>query len=393
MDSPPERSAEQRIPVVNLKAENDAIRGEIDAAVRRVLDRGDFILGEEVEEFERRMAQLHGCAHGIACGSGSDALLLSLIALGVAPGDAVLVPSFTFFATAGAVARLGAQPVFVDIDPRTFNISVEAAERALKTQASPTRVKAVIPVHLYGQCADMEPLLALAKQYRLAVIEDAAQAVLGRYSGRAAGSMGAAGCFSFYPTKNLGASGDGGMITTNDTDLVARFRLLRNHGTTDKRTFSLLGVNSRMDTLQAAILLVKLQHLEEWTRRRQQQAAFYREAFLQAGAAAPNATYPSAEHPIVLPYAAAQCEHVYHQFTIRAHGRDDLALHLDARGIGTAIHYAAPLHRQPVFAHLPPAACAEADRASAEVLCLPIYPQLTEAMQSRVVNEIIAFYA
>ena len=381
-----------KIPAVDLKAQYKAIREEVEAAVRRVLDRQDFVLGEEVGELEREMALRHDCAHAVGCASGSDALLLSLTALGVGPGDAALVPAFTFFSTAAAVARLGATPIFVDIDPRTFNISPLAVERALRENAS-ARVKAIIPVHLYGQCADMDPLCALAADNHLAVIEDAAQAVLAQYRGRAAGSIGRAGCFSFYPTKNLSGAGDGGMITTNDAEMAERLRLLRNHGSADKRVFPLLGMNSRLDTVQAAVLLVKLRRLEEWTRLRRQKAAFYRQAFAATKLVTPDAMYPSSQAPIVLPYCAPETDHVYHQFTVRAFARDKLAAHLEANGIGTAIYYPVPLHRQPAFAPLAePGPCPEADRAAAEVLSLPLYPELTESQQSYVVDQVRSFY-
>ncbi|MBI4480706.1 MAG: DegT/DnrJ/EryC1/StrS family aminotransferase [Acidobacteria bacterium] len=383
---------ELTIPAVNLKLQYETIREEVEAAVRRVFDRQDFILGAEVAELEREMARRHDCSHAIGCASGSDALLLSLMALGIGPGDAVLVPAFTFFSTAGSVALLGARPVFTDIDLRTFNLSSATVEQALHENRS-SRLKAIIPVHLYGQCAEMDGLMALAAKNSFAVIEDAAQAVLARYRGRAAGSIGQAGCFSFYPTKNLSAAGDGGMITTNDATLAERLRLLRNHGSTDKRFFPALGMNSRLDTLQAAVLLIKLRHLEDWTRLRKQKAEFYRQSFAKAGLVANRERYPSKEAPIVLPYEAKEAEHVYHQFTVRASDRDKLCAHLEAKGIGTAVYYPVPLHRQPAFATLRPVAqCPEADRAAAEVLSLPLYPELTEAQQAFVVDQVRTFY-
>ena len=380
------------VPAVNLKLQYEAIREEVAAAVRQVFDRQNFVLGAEVAVLEQEMARRHDCAHAVGCASGSDALLLSLIALGVGPGDAVLVPSFTFFSTASSVARLGARPIFVDIDPRTFNISPAAVEQAVRENAS-SGVKSLVPVHLYGQCADMDSLMALAVSNGFAVIEDCAQAVLAGYRGRAAGSIGKTGCFSFYPTKNLSGAGDGGMISTNDSDLAERLRLLRNHGSADKRLFPLLGMNSRLDTLQAAVLLVKLRHLEEWTRLRQQRANYYRQAFAATNLISPEEIYPSPRAPIVLPGHTPNLNHVYHQFTVRAHDRDKLAAHLEAAGIGTAIYYSVPLHRQPAFADLGASGpCPEADRAAAEALSLPLYPELSESQQSYVVDQVRKFY-
>jgi dTDP-4-amino-4,6-dideoxygalactose transaminase len=380
------------VPAVDLKAQCESIRAEVEAALGRVFAARNFILGAEVGALEQEMARLHGCAHGVACGSGSDALLLSLMVAGVGPGDAVLVPAFTFFATASSVARLGARPLFVDIDPRTLNISSTSAQQTLQEDAS-AAAKALIPVHLYGQCADMDPLMALAEANGLAVIEDCAQAVLARYCGRPAGSIGKTGCFSFYPTKNLGGAGDGGMITSNDAGLAERLRLLRNHGSPDKRVFQLLGLNSRLDTLQAAILLVKLKHLESWTHLRQQKANFYRQAFASTNLVAPGEIYPSPEAPIVLPYLMPASHHVCHQFTVRVHDRDNLSAHLESNGVGGAIYYPVPLHRQPAFsAWNATEPCPEADRAAAEVLSLPLYPELTESQQSYVVDQVVRFY-
>jgi dTDP-4-amino-4,6-dideoxygalactose transaminase len=382
------------IPAVNLPLQYQEIREEIDAAIRAVLERQSFILGPEVEQLEREVARLQGCAIGIGCGSGSDALLLSLEALAVGAGDEVLVPAFSFFSTAGSVARLGAVPVFVDVEPRTFLISPEAAGEALRQPHGAGPPKAMIPVHLYGQCADMDRLRTLAERNGLEIVEDAAQAILARCCGKPSGSMGRAGCFSFYPTKNLGGFGDGGMITTSDPAMAERLRLLRNHGSLDKREHSLVGVNSRLDTLQAAVLLVKLRHLEKWTHLRRQRAALYRRAFEDAELSHPAAIYPSEDIPVVLPLEARNGEHVYHQFTIRAHRRDELAARLAEKGIGTAVFYPLALPQQPAFSHLRPApgAFPESERAAQEVLSLPIYPELTEEQQLMVVRQIREFY-
>ena len=422
-----------KIPAINLKLQYEAIREETHAAIRRVLERQDFILGPEVSELEQAVARRHDCAYGIGCASGSDALLLSLLALGIGPGDAVLVPAFSFFSPAGSVARTGARPVFVDIDPRTFNLAPSAVEAALRGGQIQGMPKAMIPVHLYGQCAAMDSLLELAARHHLSIIEDAAQAIAARYRNRAAGAMGLCGCFSFYPTKNLGAWGDGGMITTNDAALAERLRLLRNHGSVDSASPSTLvqggpfdsaqdgerqsnrepqpnrspradryrhaclGINSRLDTLQAAILLVKLKYLDKWTAERRKKAAFYRAAFLDAGLSDPAAIYPSRAAPVVLPYTSPEAEHVYHQFTLRVERRDELAAYLSERGIETAIYYPAPLHLQPAFASASSSLggrrgdCPESERAAQEVLSIPLYPELTDEQQSRVVEEIKKF--
>ena len=383
-----------RIPSVNLKQQYESIRDEIGSAIRQVLERQAFILGPEVNELEQLLAQKHTCSYAIACASGSDALLLSLLALEIGRGDAVIVPSFTFFATGGSVARAGATPVFVDIDPRSFNINPQSVEDALRSRTNNGRIKAIMPVHLYGQCAEMEPILELAQKQDISVVEDAAQAILARYQDRAAGSMGICGCFSFFPTKNLGGFGDGGMVITNNADLAQRLRILRVHGAVKKYIHATLGINSRLDTLQAAILLVKLRHLNEWTALKQMKASLYRTAFLEAGLSDPQATYPNQQYPIVLPQVGPDCEHVYHQFTVRALRRDELSQHLAAREIEAAVYYPVPLHQQQAFAYLGAQIrkCPESERASREVLSLPIFPEITEQQQYRVVEEIRKFY-
>jgi len=383
-----------KIPILDLKLQHEAIRPELEAAIRRVFERQDFILGAEVSDLEQAVARGQDCRYGIGCASGSDAILLSLLALGIGPGDAVLVPAFTFFATAGSVVRAGARPVFVDIDPRTFNLRPEAVERALRGPYAHGVPRAVIPVHLFGQCAAMDPLLKLAERHDLRVVEDAAQAIAARYRGRAAGSMGITGCFSFYPTKNLGGAWDGGMITTNDASLAERLRLLRNHGSAERHRHEHLGFNSRLDTLQAAILLVKWRHLDEWTAARKAKAAFYCAAFREAGLSDPSAVYPSPAAPVVLPFSSPEAKHVYHQFTVRVERRDELALHLAEQGIETAIYYPVPLHLQPAFASLGGRAgdCPESERAAQEVLSIPLYPEITEEQQARVVQAIKKFY-
>jgi dTDP-4-amino-4,6-dideoxygalactose transaminase len=343
----------------------------------RVVDSGRFLHGPEVTELENEVAQLSGAAHAIGCASGSDALLLALMAFDIGRDDEVIVPSFTFFATASAVTRLGARPVFVDIDPVTFNLDPAALEPAI-TPAT----KAIIPVHLFGQCADMEPILALARRHGLAVIEDAAQAIGASYAGRGAGSMGDIGCFSFYPTKNLGAFGDGGMLTTNDSALAARLRLLAAHGMQPRYHHREVGINSRLDTLQAAILGVKLRHLATWAEARSANAARYWQLFHEAGIA----------ENVSLPTVAPRRGHVWNQYTIRvAQGRrDEVRERLQSAGVGCEIYYPIPLHLQVCFRMLGyrTGDLPHTEQAAAEVLSLPIFPELTDLELQTVVQRL-----
>ncbi len=406
------------VPVLDLRRQYQTIRPEIDAGIHAVLDSGEFILGPHVKRFEDEAASYCGVQHAIGLASGTDALLLSLRALGIGPGDAVLVPSFTFFATAGVVHNVGATPVFCDIDPRTFNIDPASARAVLQAPGCrPTRVsrqprtanlafKAIIPVHLYGQMADMDEIVGLAEEYGLAVIEDAAQAIGAEYRSRRpnrsapaighdhgprttdrghacrAGSVGSVGCFSFYPTKNLGAYGDAGMVTANDSAVAEKIWLLRVHGAKPKYVHHVVGINSRLDALQAVILSVKLKHLDAWTAARQRLAARY-DALL---AGVPG---------IVTPHRAPDRTHIFHQYTIRVTGgkRDALAAHLKNEGIGTMIYYPGPLHLQECFAHLGyhEGDFPESERASSDVLSLPMFPELTEEEQDRVVKAIRGF--
>jgi len=367
-----------RIPLLDLRAQYESIRAEVEDAVRRVFESQQFILGPDVAALEQEVAAYCGVRHAVGCGSGTDALLLALRALGIGPGDEVLTTPFTFFATAGAIANVGARPVFADIDPATFNLDPERARAAMERHP---RIKAVLPVHLYGLCADMDPLLDLARQRGIPVIEDAAQAIGAEYRGRRAGSMGAAGCFSFFPTKNLGGAGEGGILTTNDSALAERLRALRVHGSRVRYFHDEVGTNSRLDTLQAAVLRVKLRHLEEWTRRRIRIAALYRERL-------PAPVVP----PPLPPYPA---RHVYHQFVIRAPERDSLRSRLLASGIGCEIYYPLPLHRQRCFASLGYAegAFPESERAAREALALPVYPELSEDAVMEICNTIARHFA
>ena len=350
------------IPFLDLRTQNGAIRVELLAAMAKVLDSQQFILGEEVKQLEREIAAYCRTSFAVGCASGSDALYLALLALGIQPGDRVLTTPFTFFATAGAISLSGAVPVFADIDPVTFNLDPTCAARALEADS---RIRAIIPVHLFGGCADMDPLCALAQERGVAVIEDAAQAIGADYQVHRAGGMGQIACFSFYPSKNLGGCGDGGMITTNDSALAERLSSLRVHGRTGTYIHQWIGINSRLDTLQAALLRVKLPHLDEWTRRRQENAARYRALLADA--------------PVGLPRPAPyQTRHVYNQFVIRSTQRDPLQAHLTAQGIGTQIYYPLPLHLQTCFRDLGyrEGDFPESEKAAREVLALPIHEHL-----------------
>jgi dTDP-4-amino-4,6-dideoxygalactose transaminase len=377
----PTRSASDvAVPLLDLSAQYRPIREDILGAITRVCDSQRFIMGAEVEALERELAARIGVAHAIAVSSGTDALLTALMALGVGPGTEVITPTYSFFATAGCVSRLGATPVFVDIDPATFNADPSAIRRALTP-----RTRAILPVHLYGLCADMDAILATAAEAGVPVIEDAAQAIDARDRGRTAGTMGVMGCFSFFPSKNLGAFGDGGLITTQDASLAAELRLLRNHGAEPKYFHSRIGGNFRLDALQAAVLRVKLPHLDGWTEARRRNADRYRILFGEAGLGS----------RVGLPSEPAGFRHIYNQFVILAARRDDLRAHLSRRQIQTEIYYPVPFHRQVCFATVPSAVGSfpHADRAADTSLALPIYGELTEAQQRHVVASIAEFYA
>jgi len=376
--SPPTR-ARVTIPLLDLRAQFAPLRAEIMAAIEAVMESQHFIMGNQVRALEAELAAFIGVRAAHGCASGSDALALALMAAGIGAGDEVITTPFTFVATAGAIARLGARPVFVDIDPRTFAIDHDAATRAISS-----RTRALLPVHLYGLMADMAPLMELAQRHGLTVIEDAAQAIGARYRGEAAGAIGAMGCFSFYPTKNLGGAGDGGMVTSNDPNLAERVALLRDHGSRRRYNHEILGTNSRLDELQAAVLRVKLRHLAQWNERRREIAARYRAMFEAAGLA----------DVLQMPAEPAERTHVYHQFTIRAPRRDQLREFLQRAGVATEVYYPTPLHLQPLFAYLGYRAgeFPNAESASREVLSLPIYPELPEAHQIRLVATIREFY-
>jgi dTDP-4-amino-4,6-dideoxygalactose transaminase len=397
----------QPVPLLDLRGQYETIREELRAAIDRVSESQQFILGPEVEGLEHEVADYSQCEFGIGVSSGSDALLVALMAIDLKPGDEVLMPPYTFFATAGAVSRLGAKPVFVDINPLTYNIEPAAIEAAITE-----RTRAIIPVHLYGQMAEMKPIMEIAERHNLYVIEDAAQAIGSEDEGRRAGSIGHFGCFSFFPSKNLGGFGDGGMVTTNDPKLAERVRLLRNHGYGPKYYNKVVGGNFRLDALQAAVLRVKLKYLDEWTGARQRNAARYRDLFAEAGlsldadslpylqsngeaAFKSGATSPLASlDGVVLPVEASGVRHIYNQFVIRSGRRDELMNFLRECQIGTEIYYPVPMHLQECFADLGhrEGEFPKSEQAATETLALPIYPELTEEMQANVVLAIAKFY-
>ena len=373
-----ERKA-QPVPLLDLKAQYAGLRDELREALDRVAESQHFILGPEVEALEREVADYSQCEYGIGVSSGSDALLVTLMAIGLKPGDEVITTPYTFFATAGAVSRLGGRPIFVDIDPVTYNINPAAIESAVTE-----RTRAIIPVHLYGQMAEMDQIMEVARRHNLYVIEDAAQAIGSEYKGRRAGSIGHFGCFSFFPSKNLGGFGDGGMVTANDAELADRVKLLRNHGYRPKYYNKVVGGNFRLDAIQAAVLRVKLKYLDQWTEARQRNAARYRDLFAEADLSS-----------VVLPAEAPDRRHIYNQFVIRAERRDELMAFLKGRKIGTEIYYPVPMHLQECFADLGHYAgeFLESERAADETLALPIYPELTEEMMTTVVVAVSDFYA
>ena len=384
------------VPLLDLKAQFAQIRAEVMPVIDQVCASQHFILGEHVRALEEEVARYCAASAGIGVSSGTDALLLALMALGIGAGDEVITTPFTFFATAGTIARTGARPIFCDIDPVTFNLSPAAvqtfidehcAEReGLINRATGGRVKALMPVHLYGQSADMDPLMAIARRHRLKVIEDAAQAIGTEYkNGVRAGSIGDVGCFSFFPSKNLGAFGDAGLCTTNDAELAESLRVLRVHGGKPKYFHAVIGGNFRIDELQAAVLRVKLKYLDGWTEGRQRNAAYYDAAFADAGLGEKLRTPP----------AVAGYRHIFNQYVVRAQNRDALRARLTERGIGSEIYYPVPLHLQKCFAYLNHRAgdFPHSERAAAETLALPIYPELNEAQLTHVVATIAEFYA
>ena len=383
------------VPLLDLKAQYAQIRAEVMPIIEEVCASQRFILGEHVLALEAEVAAYCASAAGVGVSSGTDALLLALMALGVGAGDEIITTPFTFFATAGTIARLGARPVFCDIDPVSFNLSPQAVSdfidqhcrvqgSQLLNRATGGRIKGLMPVHLYGQSADMDPLMAVAKQYNLKVIEDAAQAIGTEYQGVRVGSIGDIGCFSFFPSKNLGAFGDAGLCTTNDAELAESMRVLRVHGGKPKYFHAVIGGNFRIDELQAAVLRVKLKYLDGWTAARQRNAAYYTAAFAAAN---------GAKH-LITPQATVKGRHIFNQYVVRVQNRDALKDHLTAQGIGTEIYYPVPLHLQKCFSYLKhaPGDFPQSERAAAETLALPIYPELTQTQLDHVVASVAAFY-
>ncbi|WP_328793752.1 DegT/DnrJ/EryC1/StrS family aminotransferase [Heliomicrobium undosum] len=386
------------MPLLDLKAHNAPLKAELMAAVEEVVDSCGFIMGPKVEAFEKEAAAYLGVKHAIGVSSGTDALLVALMACGIGPGDAVITTDFSFFATAGAVSRLGARPFFTDINPVTYNMDVESARAAIEmAKSAGYRPKAIIPVHLYGQSADMKAIMALAAETSLAVIEDAAQAIGVRYpvdghpQGLCVGAIGDMGCFSFFPSKNLGCFGDGGLVTTQSDALAEKIRILRAHGSRPKYYHAIIGGNFRLDALQAAVLSVKLPLLDQWHANRRRNAARYREMLQQTKAVSDGwIQLPVDVYDGLVPHS-----HIYNQFVIRVDRRDELKEYLKDNGVGTEIYYPVPFHRQICFADLayPAEAFPESDKAAAETLALPIYPELTQEMQDHVVGAIDSFYS
>ena len=381
VDTQPPAPVKPLFDFLDLRAQFASIREEVMAAVTRVMDSQYFILGPEVDHLEQEIAAKLGAKHAVGCASGTDALILALMAAGIGPGHEVITTPFSFIATAGSIAWVGAKPVFVDIDPITFNLDPQKIAAVITPQT-----RAIMPVHLFGLPADMDSILEIARAHKLLVVEDAAQALGSRYGNHFAGTLGDFGCFSFFPSKNLGGAGDGGVITTNDAAVAERLRMLRMHGSKTKYFHEILGTNSRLDALQAAVLRVKLRHLDHWEKGREYRASRYRQLFESKGLA---------KFIALPPVPPAGYRHVYNQFTIRAARRDELKESLRLGGIPTEIYYPLCLHLQRAFAHLGYRAgqFPIAEKASQEALSLPVYPELTDANQDLVVQSIANFYS
>jgi len=364
-----------QVPLLDLKAQYATIKKEILAAISEVLESQVCIGGPKVAELEKKIAQISDCKFAVGASSGTDAILNSLMSLDIGAGDEVITTPFTFFATVGCIARVGAKPVFVDIDPKTFNIDPALIESAITK-----KTKAIMPVHLFGQTAEMDPIMEIAGKYNLAVIEDAAQSITSTYKGRKAGSIGTVGCFSFFPSKNLGGVGDGGMVVTNDEKLYKRLVIMRNHGSEPKYYHKYVGGNFRLDPIQAAALLVKLPYLDKWSEARRQNAVYYDKKF--AGTI------------VKTPYISPDCITIYNQYCIRVPERDGLVAHLKEKGVGCEIYYPVPMHLQECFKHLgyKQGDLPEAEKTAKEVLAIPIYPELTDEMKDYVAGTILSFY-
>lgn len=369
-----------KVPLLDLSLQHKQLRGEIEAAIAKVLDSGQFILGDEVKALEAEIAGYCQTKYAVGCASGSDALLLALMALDVKEGDEVITTPYSFFATVSAITRLGAKPVFVDIDPETYNLDISQIEAKITD-----KTKAIQPVHLYGQCADMDDLREVCGKHGIPIVEDAAQAIGSEDAGRRAGSMSEIGCFSFYPSKNLGGMGDGGMMTTNDEDLAHKLIALRNHGMAVRYYHQWVGINSRLDGFQGAILRIKLKYLDDWTKKRKANADRYHQLFTDAGLT----------EQITLPFERENVRHIYNQFVIRVpEKRDELRQFLTDNGVGTDIYYPVSLHLQECFAYLryKEGDFPESEKASRETLAIPIYPEMTNDQQDYVVEKIAEFF-
>jgi dTDP-4-amino-4,6-dideoxygalactose transaminase len=387
----------ESVPLLDLQRQYGGIREEVLAAIARVCDSQTFILGPEVEALEREIAALTGAAAAVGCASGTEALWLALVAAGVKPGDSVITTAFSFFASASSIVRAGATPVFADVDPGTLNLDVALVERLLQENRV-ENVRAMLPVHLYGQCADMDAFDRIAGKFGVAIVEDAAQAIGAEWNGRGAGSLGVAAAFSFYPTKNLSAYGDAGIVTTNSLEMAEHMRQLRNHGSPRRYYHNEFGWNGRMDAIQAAVLRVKLAHIADWNESRRQHAATYDRLFAEIGLTSSSPSAKSAgqnKAPVGLLSRSPQAKHVFHQYVIRAERRDDLRSFLAERKIGSEIYYPLPLHLQPVFSYLglKPGDLPVSEQAAREVLALPMFPELTEGEIRWVVESIAEFYS
>ena len=377
------------VPLLDLRRQYDSIREEVLAAMARVCDSQVFILGPEVEALEREIAALTGAAGAVGCSSGTEALWLALVAAGVKAGDLVVTTPFSFFASASSIVRAGAVPIFVDVDAATLNLDAERVAHRLRSLPGRT-VRAVLPVHLYGQCADMDAFSRLAQEFDVAIVEDAAQAIGAEWGGRPAGSLGAAAAFSFYPTKNLSAYGDAGIVTTTRPEMAEHMRRLRNHGSPRRYYHDEFGWNGRLDAIQAAVLRVKLAHLAEWNEKRRQHAATYDRLFAESGLISGTGYIP-----VRLLGRSQEATHVFHQYVIRAQRRDELRQFLADRKIGSEIYYPLPLHLQPVFSYLglKVGDLPVAEQAAQEVLALPMFPELTEAEIRLVVGTVADFFS
>jgi dTDP-4-amino-4,6-dideoxygalactose transaminase len=381
--------AQGSVPLLDLQRQYEGIRKEVLAAIARVCDSQVFILGPEVEALEREIASLTGTAGAVGCASGTEALWLALVAAGVKPGDSVVTTPFSFFASASSIVRAGAVPIFVDIDAATLNLDPDRAAQRLRSLRTKT-ARAILPVHLYGQCADMDAFARLAQEFGVAIVEDAAQAIGAAWAGQPAGSLGVTAAFSFYPTKNLSAYGDAGIVTTTRPEMAEHMRRLRNHGSPRRYYHDEFGWNGRLDAIQAAVLRVKLSHLAEWNEKRRQYAASYDRLFAEAGLIAGPGYIP-----VQLLARSPQARHVFHQYVIRAQRRDELRQYLADRKIGSEIYYPLPLHLQPVFSYLGLKAgdLPVAEKAAQEVLALPMFPELKESEIRLVVATIADFYS